>query len=291
MFLCRLPYIALLLCAGLLTACGSSSNTSDSPVTPSEGTDSGETDTNSTAEPNSIVNGFRLVRSTRYDEFDKVTQTNELSYDSEANTVTEVQVVIGQGFPDEETTEVMQYDEFGRVLRIERFSRGESNSIENFRFDDSNQLVESQQDGFTPHISTYEFDSVGNLLNWVRINPKLEADLGDEYLPSSGVYTYDENRHLQSATKVVTGFSSGALTVVSGVGQYTTSDTGQLVRLEWQRDDGTAPTITMYSYDGNGNMVERIVSAESYFIREVAQYEPNEEPVYNHWLREFKYFP
>jgi len=286
MFFTKLPSIALLVCAGMLAACGSSST--------STGTDSGESDSNGTARSNSVVNGFRLVRSTQYNEFDVVQQTNELSYDSETNTVTNVQIEsYGPGIPERKTTNVMQYNELGRgrVTQIEYFSDGESHAIENFTFDDSNKIVESERDGYISYRSTFEFDSAGNILKWVSIRTKLEAEFGEEYVPSSIVYTYDDNGHLQSATAVFSGFSSGSLFVYRSEAQYTTSDTGQLLRFERQDADGSAPWITMYNYDGNGNMVERTTTSGDYYRREVAEYEPNEEPVYNHWLRRFKYFP
>ena len=47
----------------------------------------------------------------------------------------------------------------------------------------------------------------------------------------------------------------------------------------------------LYEYDGNGNVIEETIQGDGYYFRTVYPYEKNQAPVYNLWLRRFKYFP
>jgi len=275
-------YTLPVLFAGFLTACGGGSST--------------ESGGNQNA--NTVVNGFRVSHSTAYDEFDVVIRTEEYDYDNVTNTINRmVTTVYEPEFANTIATTILVYDERGNLIERDSFYDEDFNTTASFEFDTNNLMTSSRSKGFddgiitSSYLTLYTYNNAGQIIRRVETDEIAAADFGDSYEPSTSEYTYDSNGIRQSGASIITYYFDGVLDErLSSEMQYTFNDLGQMVRRERTYDDGRAPAINLYSYDENGNMFEFIGSAEAYYSREVFEYEPNSEPVYNYWLRLFKFF-
>lgn len=272
-----------------LIACGGGSSSN-----PPESVESAEIPANQIS--NSLVNGFRVSRSTSFDEFDTVTRTEEYTYDDETNTVNIVTTTINEPqSPNSIRTSSLSYDEIGNPVQRDNFRTGEITATSTFRFDSDNLLLSSSFEDFDPFDagllqlieSTYSYNGAGQLIRRVEVDVFAAAEVGDSYEPTTSDFTYDTNGNRLSRTVSSTFYFDGILESRGfNETQYTVNDSGQIVRREQTFDGDSAPTIDMYSYDGNGNMFQVISSfSDTFFVRDVFEYEAISEPVYNEWIR------
>jgi len=250
----------------------------------------------------SVVNGYRVSRSITYDDLGEIIKREVYTYDDEKNTINSELVIIREPpFDDRISTRTLRYDESGNLVRNEFFFRTESESdnelvsISTYEFDSANLITSSREEYFSEGriyetlVTSYSYNNAGQITKSVKVDEFAAANLGVSYEPSTVDFTYDTSGNRQSATGVHNNYADLELNDYYNFNvQYTFNDSGQMVRKEWVRDDGEGLIYT-YNYDENGNMIEVITNPDFEFTREVVIYEINSEPVYNHWLRLFKF--
>ena len=260
----------------LISACSSGSNGSNS-ATP-------ETDFSG-----GIVNGYHLVSSIRYDEFDQVIQTSELIYDLEFNQIDTTTTNIG--FNEESvSSHRIYYDQHGRLERRETPDDGQlRESI--YAFDSEGRILTYFTGGSLNLRSEFEYDASGRLSRVVE--NALDAQNEPGYMPLTRTYTYNANGFLAASQLNQSYFDVASSQTINSTRNtsYFTNEFGQIIRAETTETDVDTLFTRSYAYDNNGNMVERTSSDGVYFDRTVYEYARNQEPIYNHWARQFRFFP
>ncbi len=258
----------------LLTACSSSGGGSESA---------------STTNASGVVNGYHLVSSTTYDEFDVVIASTTYEYN-----LTENEISIATVRTDFDGNAVSssfrnRYNEKGQI--VESISpSGNSLRVTTYEFNERDLLVRRVATGEFNETTEFEYNDMGNLIRVVRTN---EDDLNVVgYVPRTVTYTYNELGQRVSALEQVSFPDSitGQVITTEYSLDFSYNDSGQLVRRTEVNLDSSNDFIETYAYDDNGNVVERVWRSEP-IERTTYTYGVNPEPIYNHWLRRFKYFP
>jgi len=255
-------------------------------------------DLEETIKANDVINGYRISSATQYDELGAVTGREDYIYNDDTNTISRrTTTVFEPDFDNSALTATLTYDDNGNLVKRDTFIEGELFATSTFVFD-SNHLMSSSRyevyelgNAISSLVTTFSYNDDNQLVSQVEVDENASAEIGAEYIPSSTMFSYDANGNRLSRTSDDTIYFEGVLQDRrKSETQYTFNDAGQMVRRERTIDDGSAPSISMYSFDGNGNMFEVINSSEGFYSREVIEYEANSEPVYNFWLRLFKFY-
>jgi len=273
------------LCA-FVSACGT-----ETGVIPS----SGSTVTDNFA-PNDrsggVVNGFHRIKSTSYDEFDRVLSTNEMDYDLDQNLIflTITSFDVESDSPPVVRNARWFYDDFGRLTETER-PTGNAFTTRIYSFNDNGTIAASETRGSENEDRTFTYDADGRVIRSVI------TDLDAPESSSLTIYTYvyDENGSLSIArrSRDVLDENSGLLVSDVRTSTFTINQLNQVVRKEslFSGTDDLLVTLD-YSYDAAGNVIE-IIDQDNfgYFARVTFEYARNEEPIFNFWTRIFRYFP
>lgn len=207
------------------------------------------------------------------------------------------------------------------IERIERFGEGEADVIGTLEHDAAGRLtaeryVEDAEggDGFSESF-VHEHDAAGRLLRSTYTN-----DAGDLEITSFGYGADGEllertvsgaaegDAEAPTLSRATYEYGADALPVSGRTLDYDAA-TGEVVRVRGERyehdgagrlvglviddgDDGTDDGRNTYAYDRAGNMVrlERFDVAGGLVETEAYEYAPVDSPVYNTWLRIFRYF-
>jgi len=145
-----------------------------------------------------VVNGYHLVNSTSYNEFDQVISewrrtanydqnsldSTSTSYDSEGNVVSSSEI---RSF----------YDEMGRLVR-EEYTRDNESDTTTYEFNSRGLLQRSSRDGVQAYTMDFEYNEVDRLVSkrrvWTR-NGEVSSTV--DY-----VYSYNDQGLLVSANQV-----------------------------------------------------------------------------------------
>jgi len=187
------------------------------------------------------------------------------------------------------------YDGMGRLVREEYTSDNESDTT-TYDFNSRGLLQRSSRDGEQAYTMDFEYNEADRLVSKRRV-----------WTRSGGVsstvdysYSYSDQGLLVSANQVenepadpVTG-ETFSTTVVS---TYVHDNLDRIVRRERVTTTTTQGTsseesrVSDFSYDQNGNMIEEIITGPAFSTRYEYTYELSEEPIFNTWIRRFRYFP
>ncbi|MBX2839628.1 MAG: hypothetical protein KTR35_22415 [Gammaproteobacteria bacterium] len=235
-----------------------------------------------------IVNGYHLVKSTSYNEFDQITETRELIYDLERNqidtTITDIDFDVMRV-----STNRIFYDQYGRLARREIPEDAQLREA-TYTFDSAGRILTYMTGGSLNLSSEFEYDMAGRLSRVVDTALDAVGDPG--YSPIVRTYSYNTDGFLESSQFIDTYDDPvmGTLTTTRNT-TFFTDTAGQTIRAETTDTDTQNLHTRTYVYDTNGNVVERTISDGGFFVRTVYEYEANQEPIYNHWARLLKYFP
>lgn len=244
---------------------------------------------------NGTVNGFHVVGFTEYNEFDEITRTRTYVYDLDLN-----RIDITTTIPDAEVVGMNRvstsrefYDEQGNLTSRETPEDGQLR-INSFTFNDAGLIVTSSVSGGSrsTNSTSLEYDAAGNMVKAITIVPGAVDDA--DTTTTTRTFVYDSAGNLLSGVRnesffdVTTQMQDSQITNST----YTNNSLGQRIRIDSvDTSPGGTAFSRIYRYDSNGNMIERTLEDNGFFSRIVYAYEPNEEPIYNLWLRAFKFFP
>lgn len=242
-----------------------------------------------------VSNGYILVRNERlrldgsiYDvvEFDINYETNTLTYSSS----------YPNGVDDLMVHKIYVYDQVGNLIMtqdidedMEESDAFSLSSREEFIYDVNGLLVQEHKLFLSSgrqvdNIYTYHED--GKLDNKLDIN---------EYRTISVSMEYNENRQLISTTEQYSTagiFSQSSTLAVVQFEHFAQTD--QIMRAEAFDEDGDSISgYATYKYDGNGNLIQIDWFREdgTPWFFDVFYYEPSIEPVFNYFLHNRQFFP
>lgn len=266
----------------LVGACGG-----DSGGSPMEETD---------PQTGDYVNGYHMVGRTAYDEFDRVLSVLQRTANYDQNNLSTIFTAYDMdGNVDFESEFLTFYDEFGRLVRDEYSNATESDTTI-YGFNATGLLQSASRDGERAYNMSFEYDSADRLASkhrdWIRDG---EVSSAVDY-----TYSYNDEGLLASAKQVENEPAdpfTGAINRTTVVSTYLHDNQGRITRSEKITSTNTLGNssefslVSDFTYDQNGNVVEEIVTELSTVTRYEYTYELSEEPIFNTWLRRFKYFP
>jgi len=240
-----------------------------------------------------IVNGFHVVRSTSFDEFDNVvsTRTYDVDFDRRIMDVTTNDEADPEfGLPAETRTSIAFFDEFGR---LERWTSDIGTT--QYEFNEQGRLSRYSDDFFGEEVSTFDYDASGRLMTRTRT---FSAE-GTTTETRDYSYNYDAQGFLSNGTIIsviepVLGATSSTETTTMS---YAVDSSGRITRREriYTSDLPNVGPFTDtddYEYDANGNVISNTTTIDGeIWLRRVFEYEPSSQPLYNRFLRIFRYFP
>jgi len=254
---------------------------------------------NGAANSNDTVNGYHLVRSVDYNQFGQVTESETYQYDFDANRIDIERMQTENSelgvFIDPSAQEF--YDEQGR-LTLRETPRDQGFRRNTYAFNSAGLLERYETTGgFFTIVADLEYDSLGNLVKAVESSPAVVSDPEPRAVVRTYNYFFNSDGFLASSNYEQALFDAANVKEVVDASSTTYSYDDQGRRISAVTTD--SPPIMddsvftrVYKYDSNGNVSERTVSDSVGFIRRTEYfYEASPEPIYNFWLRSFKYFP
>jgi hypothetical protein len=239
------------------------------------------------------VNNYHLISSTRYNQSGLYVSSTEYRYDFGENKITVVDADLS---PDGSTNFFERYYSFYNadgnptrtVFADERVSTSSYNT--NGLLNELAETIILEGTNIpTTNVAKFEYDASGNMTSIIRT---------DTYgIFATFTYEYDLEGNLVSESHKKIFNEPGQLTVETPENTqitttyFTTNNLGQLVKAETTDPESGLTYTDSYSYDRNGNMVERLTNHAGEFHRTTYIYEANAEPIANFWLFNLKYFP
>ena len=293
------------LCAAslLVGACGGGGSDSDDPPTPASPSgpagaplDAGPGPAADAAPPGGIVNGFVEVGRIDLDADGTALYEETRVVDADGDRVLARFDENADGIDDAEAT--FDYDGSGNLVRA-TFDDGESLAfVETHEHDEDGLLLESVYEESTGRraveLTAFEYDETGRLLT----RSVFDVDRAGPLL-SRATYSYGADGLAESGLELA--FDRDDFVGTDGVGEpvsmrresYEHDGSGRLTALRFDaNDDGLVDGSVEYGYDANGNVtrLERLDADGEVTRAEEYRYEPAPEPIYNRWLRTFRFF-
>lgn len=266
-------YLLIFLVA-LLSGCGGSGGqeTSDTPSSSAD-----------------VVNGYYVVKSTTVNEFDEVVGTIDYDVDFESRnttvTYTDYDLIAGTS-----TNSFASYffNENGQMLRWRSSDGG--NTL--YKINEQGLLSEIIESSSIYGDSVFSYDASGKLLTRVRT---YGAD-GIVTQRSTQTYVYNDSGALSSSRKESVFFQEEPFNTYTTFENkaYILDSEGRIIRRESidESSDGSIMTSDDYEYDANGNMVKTTYTYDGLWSdTRTYEYAVSEKPLYNRWLRIFRFFP
>ena len=244
-----------------------------------------------------IINGFHLINTTGYDQFDNVISISDRTTNYDQNTLetTFNQFDPGDDTPTFTSFSTVTYDSQGRLIRDE-YSDDVQSDTTSYEFNDKGLLSTSTRDGELPFSLNFVYDESDRLVSKRR--QWLDADGVAVLSVVDYTYNYNSQGLLDNAYQEENGSPdpiTGETLLNSETRTYLRDNRGRITRrmqISTSGDSSDEVTrISDYSYDENGNVVEEIITGPFGVDRLVRTYEQSEEPIFNTMLRRFLYFP
>ena len=275
--------LALLIGISSLIGCGGSGgeNTAAAPI-------------RSADEPNrvTVTNGFVATRAIERDGSGALVADTTYRVDTAANRI----FVSGENFSAGTTYEsTLIYDGSGDLVS-DRYEVSDGFSGSNVYEHDERGLLRQRT------ISTRTVDDAGLPLNFVDVET-FEYDTRNRLLSRETVAGEEETQILGSTdyfygsgpmpTSALEVFQDGDFVDEVVRDMFIYDADGRLIRLQGDnQDDGSIDFELAYEYDASGNMTRRVETDAAGAVATTLEYtyEAVDEPVFNRWIRIFRYF-
>ena len=288
----------------LVGACGGGDSDSDDPPTttsPPSGPNGAPLDAGPGPAPDAdpppgVVNGFVEVTRTDFDADGTALYGETRVVDADGDRVLARFDEDADGTDDAEAT--FDYDGSGNLVRA-AFDDGESLAfVETHEHDGNGLLLESvyreSVGRRAVELTAFEYDEIGRLLT----RSVFDVDRAGPLLGRT-TYSYGADGLPESGLEL--DFDRDDFVGADGAGEpasvrresYEHDGSGRLTALRFDADDdGLIDGSIEYGYDERGNVVrlERLDAAGETTRVEEYGYEPAPEPIYNRWLRAFRFF-
>ena len=247
------------------------------------------------AAPAPVVNGFVEVRRTDRDASGELLFEETRTVDTDGNRLLARFDEGADGTEDAVAT--FDYDAAGNLVRA-TFDGENVAFVETHEHDADGRLLESRYVESTgrraAELTAFEYDEAGRLLTRSVFDVDAEGPL-----LRRASYAYGPDGLAESGLEL--GFDRDDLVGPDGDGEptsirrevYEHDAAGRPTVLRYDEDDdGLIDGEVGYAYDGDGNMVrlERTDAAGELVRVEEYEYAAAEEPIYNRWLRAFRFF-
>ena len=268
--------VVAVLVPALLVACGGGSSQSGAPADDGPGRPA-------------IVNGFVETGSITRDARGTLLSESSKRVDTANDRLVETGRDVVNGVTYES---IIAYDEAGDLVREDyRESRGFT-ALDVYEHDGRGFLQRrtSTYGGFVD-VETFEYDAAGRLSA-----RQTRAGEGDAPLVERTDYAYGADGLPVSARELIAGGTAdenGERVDLLRRKTYAHDADGRRIGVSIDDfDDGSIDRALAYEYDDDGNMIRNVLSGADGAVIETREYayEAVDEPIFNRWLRVFRYF-
>jgi len=281
----KFKIVAAVVISTIVTACGSGS--SNTPVNDPD------------LSQNRNVNGFHMVSGSSIDGFGRTVSEWQSDVDYDQNRVEVTYTYFAEnGSVDYQSISRSEYDNLGRLVQEEYNGPG-GFDLTTYEFNNRGWLVKSTRTGgAAPYTYDFQYNDNGQLLSkqrqWTRDG---EVSSIENY-----AYVYTNQGLLRTANRIITESTidpaTGERYSTSVNSNYSHDSMDRITRREritsssYQGNSTEDSEISDFVYDQNGNMVQESTTDSTGSTRtNNYRYARSEEPIYNLWLRRFRYFP
>lgn len=265
---------------------------SDIGDTPIDGAADGGVDGNEPPddEPaaNIVANGYALVRAERMRPDGSVFGVVEFAIDYDGNTLTRL-----SSYPDGINSltahEMLKYDEAGNLTARQHIGDSAEDGVRE-------QYVYNTA-GYMTNLNAYflEDDRQFSAYEYsYRPDGKIERKIDEDETTTIIIdYAYDDSGRLLSSNRLYQNSASSNDLTLTVVFEQSV-DSNEILRAEAVEDNGDSVSgYSEYQYDASGNLVQIDwfrEDGEPWFV-DIFYYEPTPEPIYNYWLYTRQFFP
>ncbi len=242
-----------------------------------------------TGSPSDTVNGYHVVKAMGFNEFNELVRTIEYDVDFE-NRTTEVTYTDYDLFDGTSSVSISTnyFNERGQMLRWRSADGG--NTL--YEYNEQGLLSQIVESNSTYGDSVFAYDSSGKLTTRTRTY----SDNGAVTRLDNYSYLYNSAGQISNLSREKIFFQEGPLDTYTEIENtsFEHDAQGRIVRREsiMELSDRSDIAVEDYEYDMNGNMVKTTYSYNGLFLdSRTYEYAVSEQPLYNRWLRIFKYFP